>query len=112
MCSYNSGKKLVKLFVMDLFSLFILTHENNEIKSPTKIYDFTVLHFHCKNNSYLLDSYLSIYQYNRDIYTQLIVLLIAVQTLPNMQQPWALNLPGRSTQGNYLIIQSLGTARF
>ena len=23
---------------------------------------------------------------------------------------WALNLPGRSTQGNYLIIQSLGTA--
>ena len=27
---------------MDLFSLFLLTHENNEIKSPTKIYDFTV----------------------------------------------------------------------
>ena len=27
---------------MDLFSLFFLTHENNEIKSPTKIYDFTV----------------------------------------------------------------------
>ena len=27
---------------MDLFSLFSLTHENNEIKSPTKIYDFTV----------------------------------------------------------------------
>ena len=28
---------------MDLFSLFLLTHENNEIKSPTKIYDFTVI---------------------------------------------------------------------
>ena len=28
---------------MDLFSLFLLTYENNEIKSPTKIYDFTVL---------------------------------------------------------------------
>ena len=27
---------------MDLFSLFLFTHENNEIKSPTKIYDFTV----------------------------------------------------------------------
>ena len=27
---------------MDLFSLFLLTHENNEIKSPTKINDFTV----------------------------------------------------------------------
>ena len=27
---------------MDLFSLFLLTNENNEIKSPTKIYDFTV----------------------------------------------------------------------
>ena len=27
---------------MDLFSLFLLTHENNEIKSQTKIYDFTV----------------------------------------------------------------------
>ena len=27
---------------MDLFLLFLLTHENNEIKSPTKIYDFTV----------------------------------------------------------------------
>ena len=27
---------------MDLFSLFSLTHENNEIKSPTKIYVFTV----------------------------------------------------------------------
>ena len=27
---------------MDLFSLFLLTHENNEIKFPTKIYDFTV----------------------------------------------------------------------
>ena len=27
---------------MDLFSLFLLTQENNEIKSPTKIYDFTV----------------------------------------------------------------------
>ena len=32
---------------MDLFSLFLLTHENNEIKSPTKIYDFTVYtHIH------------------------------------------------------------------
>ena len=30
---------------MDLFSLFLLTHENNEIKSPTKIYDFTVATF-------------------------------------------------------------------
>ena len=30
---------------MDLFSLFLLTHENNEIKSPMKIYDFTVLPF-------------------------------------------------------------------
>ena len=29
---------------MDLFSLFLLTHENNEIKSPTKIYDFTVFY--------------------------------------------------------------------
>ena len=28
---------------MDLFSLFLFTHENNEIKSPTNIYDFTVL---------------------------------------------------------------------
>ena len=28
---------------MDLFSLFLLTHENNEIKSPTKLYDFTVI---------------------------------------------------------------------
>ena len=28
---------------MDLFSLFWFTHENNEIKSQTKIYDFTVL---------------------------------------------------------------------
>ena len=28
---------------MDLFSLVLLTHENNEIESPTKIYDFTVL---------------------------------------------------------------------
>ena len=27
---------------MDLFSLFFITHENYEIKSPTKIYDFTV----------------------------------------------------------------------
>ena len=27
---------------MDLFWLFLFTHENNEIKSPTKIYDFTV----------------------------------------------------------------------
>ena len=28
---------------MDLISLFLFTHENNEIKSPPKIYDFTVL---------------------------------------------------------------------
>ena len=28
---------------MDLFSLFLFTHENNEIKSPTKINDFTVV---------------------------------------------------------------------
>ena len=28
---------------MDLISLFLFTHENNEIKSPTKIYDFTVV---------------------------------------------------------------------
>ena len=27
---------------MDLISLFLFTHENNEIKSLTKIYDFTV----------------------------------------------------------------------
>ena len=27
---------------MNLISLFLFTHENNEIKSPTKIYDFTV----------------------------------------------------------------------
>ena len=27
---------------MDLISLFLFTHENNEIKPPTKIYDFTV----------------------------------------------------------------------
>ena len=27
---------------MDLISLFLFTHENNEIKSPTKIYDFIV----------------------------------------------------------------------
>ena len=27
---------------MDLFWLFLLTHENNEIKSLTKIYDLTV----------------------------------------------------------------------
>ena len=32
----------VKNFVMDLISLFLFTHENSEIKSPTKIYDFTV----------------------------------------------------------------------
>ena len=32
---------------MDLFSLFLLTHENNEIKSPTKIYDFTVYSLTC-----------------------------------------------------------------
>ena len=39
---------------MDLISLFLFTHENNEIKSPTKIHDFTVLFifilpdlFHC-----------------------------------------------------------------
>ena len=30
---------------MDLFPFFKLTHENNEIKSPTKIYDFTVVNF-------------------------------------------------------------------
>ena len=30
---------------MDLFSLFLLTHENNEIKSPTNIFDFTVFKF-------------------------------------------------------------------
>ena len=34
---------------MDLFSLFLFTHENNEIKSPTKIYDFTV---NCFQNKY------------------------------------------------------------
>ena len=28
---------------LDLFSLFLLTHEFNEIKSPTKNSDFTVL---------------------------------------------------------------------
>ena len=28
---------------MDLISLFLFTHENNEIKSGTKIYDFTVV---------------------------------------------------------------------
>ena len=28
---------------MDLFSLFLFTHENNEIKSPTNIFDFTVV---------------------------------------------------------------------
>ena len=27
---------------MDLISSFLFTHENKEIKSPTKIYDFTV----------------------------------------------------------------------
>ena len=27
---------------MDLFSLFLFTHEYNEIKSPTKFFDFTV----------------------------------------------------------------------
>ena len=27
---------------MDLILLFLFTHENNEIKSPMKIYDFTV----------------------------------------------------------------------
>ena len=27
---------------MDLILLFFFTHENNKIKSPTKIYDFTV----------------------------------------------------------------------
>ena len=37
--------------------------------------------------------------------------LITVQTLPNTQTPWGTNLPGQSTQGNYLIIQLLGTAR-
>ena len=45
---------------MDLFLLFSFTHENNEIKSPTKIYDFTVvqimdflefLHENCKGKS-------------------------------------------------------------
>ena len=34
---------------MDLFSLFLLTQENNKIKSPTKIYDFTSKVLHCKN---------------------------------------------------------------
>ena len=38
-------KNVVENFVMDLFSLFLLTHENKEIKSPTKIYDFTVFMF-------------------------------------------------------------------
>ena len=28
---------------MDLFSLFLFTHENNEIKPPTKINDLTVI---------------------------------------------------------------------
>ena len=32
---------------MDLISLFLITHENNEIKPPTKIYDFTVLLLSC-----------------------------------------------------------------
>ena len=35
---------------MDLFSLFLFTRENNEIKCPTKIYDFTV-------DLILIDSY-------------------------------------------------------
>ena len=38
----SSLEIIQKNFVMDLFSLFLLTHENNEIKSQTKIYDFTV----------------------------------------------------------------------
>ena len=48
--SYKTGhyaipfcpSKSKEIFVRDLISLFFLTHENNEIKSPTKIYDFTV----------------------------------------------------------------------
>ena len=39
---------------MDLFSLFLFTHENNEIKSPTKIYDFTVdMNAICINHSWI-----------------------------------------------------------
>ena len=30
---------------MDLISLFLYTHKKKEIKSPTKIYDFTVFAF-------------------------------------------------------------------
>ena len=37
---------------MDLISLFLFTHENNEIKSPTKIYDFTVCSLHNKLHEY------------------------------------------------------------
>ena len=33
---------------MDLISLFLFPHENNEIKSPTKFYDFTVFNI-CLN---------------------------------------------------------------
>ena len=51
--SYKTGhyaipfcpSKSKQIFVRDLISLFFLTHENNEIKSPTKIYDFTVHSF-------------------------------------------------------------------
>ena len=41
---------------MDLFSLFLLTHENNEIKSPTKIYDFTVFCLLLQCNIYMFIS--------------------------------------------------------
>ena len=38
---------------MNLFSLFKLTHENNEIKSPMKIYDFTVFIPICNTKQYI-----------------------------------------------------------
>ena len=46
---------------MDLFSLFLFTHENNEIKSPRKIYDFTVWIWIQQNES--INPFLSKYAY-------------------------------------------------
>ena len=49
---------------MDLFLLFSLTHKNNEIKSPTKIYDFTVFlkNFNIANNFLTVSDRVSIFR--------------------------------------------------
>ena len=46
--------KSKQIFVRDLISLFFLTHENDEIKSPMKIYDFTVYNYYCAHWNFRL----------------------------------------------------------